>query len=245
MKQVFSSFNIYGRVFEMLNESTSFQIAAMTEEDFDNMNFGKVCEQWKPTGLFLLLAYEGYVFTPVCLSTGGCVYQHALKVSRPTQRGEVEGSDLRRSPGPHPRGRLRGLQAHTQGGWEVSRLFECGLGGGCPTCTEAPPAQLTATAAGGTHPTGMHSGFISRWLLPPVTIDLDAGRLCFHKRVSRILSMVWYQSMQWAGWCTSSRQTPLRAQTPGQTHPWGATPNPYPRMATEADFTHLTGMHYC
>ena len=30
--------------------------------------------------------------------------------------------------------------------------------GGCiPACTEADPPQLTAAAAGGTHPTGMHS----------------------------------------------------------------------------------------
>ena len=50
------------------------------------------------------------------------------------------------SPGPHPGGKLRGLaggglQAHTLGG-EVSR----------PT-----PPTWTYTAAGGTHPTGMHS----------------------------------------------------------------------------------------
>ena len=53
------------------------------------------------------------------------------------------------SPGPHPGGvegsGLGGLQAHTGGG-------------GIPACTEAdPPPQLTATAAGGTHPNGMHS----------------------------------------------------------------------------------------
>ena len=48
-----------------------------------------------------------------------------------------------RSPGPHPGWKFRGLawgglQAHTRGG--------------IPACT-----PLTATAAGGTHPTGMHS----------------------------------------------------------------------------------------
>ena len=42
-------------------------------------------------------------------------------VSRPTPRGEVEGSGVCGSPGPHPGGKLRGLacvglQAHTQGG---------------------------------------------------------------------------------------------------------------------------------
>ena len=33
-------------------------------------------------------------------------------------------------------------------------------GGGIPACTEADPSQKTATAAGGTHPTGMHSGHL-------------------------------------------------------------------------------------
>ena len=46
------------------------------------------------------------------------------------------------SPGPHPGGRLRAT-----------------LGGCIPTCTEADPSHTkqTATAAGGTHPTGMPS----------------------------------------------------------------------------------------
>ena len=61
------------------------------------------------------------------------------------------------SPGPHLEGeggRLRGLaggslHVHTHGG------------GGCiPTCTEADTPQQMATAAGGTHPTGMHSCFL-------------------------------------------------------------------------------------
>ena len=68
---------------------------------------------------------------------------------------EVEGSGLG-SPGPHlgvsmltPGGCLQahiwgGLQAHTQGS--------------IPACTEADsPHEQMATAAGGTHPTGMHS----------------------------------------------------------------------------------------
>ena len=104
---------------------------------------------------------------------GGVVSQHALQVSRPTPRGEVEGSDqLGGSPGPHPRGKLRGLalgglQAHTPGGlqahnWGVSRLTPGGsLGphprGSIPTCTEADPPM--ATAVGGMHPTGMRSCF--------------------------------------------------------------------------------------
>ena len=72
-----------------------------------------------------------------------------------------------RFPGPHPGGKLRGLagvglQARTQGEVDGS-----GLGGvsrptprGCvPAFTEADPPP-TATAAGGTHPTGMHSSFM-------------------------------------------------------------------------------------
>ena len=65
---------------------------------------------------------------PACLAAGlqGGGSQHALQVSRPTSRGEVEGDvtrgglqahtqeenegDLARgSPGPHPRGKLRGI----------------------------------------------------------------------------------------------------------------------------------------
>ena len=47
----------------------------------------------------------------------GVVSQHALQVSRPTPRWEVEGSSWEGSPGSHPEGKLTwgGLQAHTQG----------------------------------------------------------------------------------------------------------------------------------
>ena len=100
---------------------------------------------------------EGYVFTCVCprgggwypsmpcrwypsmpcRSPGGCVSQHALQVSRPTPKGELEGSGRGGlqahtdggSPGPHLGGgfsrhtpgggflgaHLGGLQAHTRG----------------------------------------------------------------------------------------------------------------------------------
>ena len=68
------------------------------------------------------------------------VSQHALQVSRPTPRGKVEGSGRGGgSPCPHQGGRLR-------------CVCVC-----VPACTEAPPRQQMATAAGGTHPTGMHS----------------------------------------------------------------------------------------
>ena len=66
---------------------------------------------------------------------------------------------------------IAGLQTHTQG-----RKFRGLAGGGSPgphpwgvgipACTEAepPPPQQTATAASGTHPTGMHSCYA--YILP-------------------------------------------------------------------------------
>ena len=63
----------------------------------------------------------------------GVVSQHALQVSRPTPRGEVEGSGQGGSPGPHPRGKLRGLV--WPGGSPGPHV-----GGGCiPACAEADP----------------------------------------------------------------------------------------------------------
>ena len=86
------------------------------------------------------------------------VSQHALQVSRPTPRGEVEGSGLGGgvSPAPHPGGKLRGLQAQT---WGVSQH-----------ALKQTPPQQTATAAGGTHPTGMHSYF--GIILIPIPVKL-------------------------------------------------------------------------
>ena len=83
-----------------------------------------------------------FLHMSVILFTGGVVSQHALQVSRPTPRREVEG------------GLAGGVSRPTHG--EVSRPTP---GGSIPACTEADPP--TATAAGGTHPTGMHSCSIS------------------------------------------------------------------------------------
>ena len=44
------------------------------------------------------------------------------------------------------------LQAYTWGGLQAHTQEVC-----IPACTEADPPQLMATAAGSTHPTGMHS----------------------------------------------------------------------------------------
>ena len=64
------------------------------------------------------------------------------------------------------RPRPRGVSRPTPGGVSRSRLGGCpgpGPGGCIPVCSEAdnplPPPQQTATAVGGTHPTGMHSYF--------------------------------------------------------------------------------------
>ena len=130
---------------------------------------------------------EGYVFTPVCHSVhrgsvpgpggvwswgvpgpggfgprgclvrGGLVPACLAGFQAHTQGGSWGGS----GPGPHPRGKLKGIwsrptpkgevegdlvQGHTQGGsW----------GGSGPG--PHPPPPMTATAAGSTHPTGMHS----------------------------------------------------------------------------------------
>ena len=60
--------------------------------------------------------------------------------------GKLRGIWPGGSPGPHQ----GGLHAHT---WRFSRPTPGGVA--IPACTEADPP--TATAAGGKHPTGMHS----------------------------------------------------------------------------------------
>ena len=94
---------------------------------------------------------EGYVFTRACHSVHG------------------GGGGGRRYPSMHCRWYPSmscsrsggGLQAHTQGGswgvWPVGGHQAHTQGRMCiPACTDADPPP-TATAAGGTHPTGMHS----------------------------------------------------------------------------------------
>ena len=77
---------------------------------------------------------QGYIFTGVCHSVNREVPAPSWGVwswgvlQAHTQGGNWRGSD----PGPHPRGKLRGIR----------------------------PPPPTTTAAGGTHPTGMHSCFI-------------------------------------------------------------------------------------
>ena len=79
----------------------------------------------------------------------------ARGVSRPTPRGEVGGSG-QGCPGAHP----GGVQAHVQGvGAQAhTRGIKAQVWGVYPSmhCGRYTPQQM-ATAAGGTHPTGMHS----------------------------------------------------------------------------------------
>ena len=89
----------------------------------------------------------------------GVVSEHALQVLSQHALQQVSGgwypSMPCRFPGPHPRGKLREI---TQG---VSRPTPGGV------CSRGVPAvgrgvwrpPVTATAGGGTHPTGMHSCF--------------------------------------------------------------------------------------
>ena len=97
-----------------------------------------------------------------------CVSQHALQVSNPTPSAELEGSHWGDFPSPHPGGKLRGLawgwgslQAHSQGGLQAltgeSPGKHCWGTGVSQYALKQTQAQLTATAGGDTHPTGMHS----------------------------------------------------------------------------------------
>ena len=93
---------------------------------------------------------EGYVFTHVCLSTGG--------VSRPTPRGDVEGSDQ------------GGLQAHIRGGcWGVwpGRSPGPHLGGSSPS------PHLGGSP--GPHPGGYPS---MHWGRPPTSRQLLLWVVC-------------------------------------------------------------------
>ena len=92
---------------------------------------------------------EGYVFTRVCLSTGGGGIPACLAGGwYPSMPCRWCPSMLCRSPG--------GLQAHTQGGG-VERSGK----GGLQAHTRG---VCTATAAGGTHHTGMHSCLVLFWV---------------------------------------------------------------------------------
>ena len=43
VKQIFSALKLFESVFELLDSTTTFKLAKMTEEDFNNTDVGKVC----------------------------------------------------------------------------------------------------------------------------------------------------------------------------------------------------------
>ena len=101
-----------------------------------------------PACLAAGLRSRGEVGIPACLA---CFQAH-------TQGGSLGGS----GPGPQPRGKLRGIWSRPTPKGEVEGDLAKGdvpaPGGWCllrGRCGD--PLPVTATAAGGTHPTGMHS----------------------------------------------------------------------------------------
>ena len=122
------------------------------------------------------------MFTGVCLSTGGmcypsmhCRWYPSMQVSGGSQGPHPRGSGGGSGVGPQPRGKLRGSglgRPASEGAWPqgvpgrgvpalegVPGPVGCLLLGG--TCSRGGVVwwrlPWTATAAGGTHPTGMHS----------------------------------------------------------------------------------------
>ena len=131
----------------------------------------------------------------ILFTRGGMVSQHALQVvsqhalQQVSRGGGWYPSMPCRFPGPHPGGKLRGLawggfSRHTPGVC-VSRPKSRGVSpgphpGGCiPACTEADPPPPTATAAGGTHPTGMHSCYLLFFHF--IYFSLSSGKQRTHK----------------------------------------------------------------
>ena len=128
-------------------------------------------------GSFLMLHFlppamklgQGYVFTHVCDSVHrGMVSQHALQVVflhalQQVSRGAISQHALQVSR-PTPRGKLRGLArwglGPTPGGLQAHRGVSRPTPRGCVSQHALRQIPPTATAAGGTHPTGMHSCYL-------------------------------------------------------------------------------------
>ena len=130
----------YVRYFSFLTIlSTKFFITAR-KRSLRRLCFTRVCNSVHSGGGAIPACIAGGI--PACLAAGlWGVSQHALQVSRPTQGGSWGGSGQGVVSRPTPR--------------EVSRPTPRGVS--ISACTEADPP--TATAADGTHPTGMHSCF--------------------------------------------------------------------------------------
>ena len=138
---------------------------------------------------------QGYIFTRVCDSVHSGVGWYPSIHSRwypsvPCSRslgGRWYPSMSCRFPGPHPRGEVEGSS------WGVSRptlrgacCRGCRLQGGVWGCGDPP---VTATAAGSTQPTGMHSCFLfcsyaltlsGAYISASIPIPLDWYHLVFN-----------------------------------------------------------------
>ena len=142
---------------------------------------------------------EGYVFTGVCLSTGGgwypsmpcrwypsmpfnrspgggVLFQHALQVVSQHALQQVSGGCL--VWGSAPSWCLVWGDVCSQGvcSWGgVPGLRGSARGGaGIPACTEANTPGETTAGADGTHPTGMHSCFLCKFI---EMYDCESARL--------------------------------------------------------------------
>ena len=100
-------------------------------------------------------------------------------VSRSTAKGKLRGS----GPGPHPRRKFRGI-------WLGGCLLPGGCLWGCLLWGGGGDPLVTATAAGGTHPTGMHSCLIMCLHLVDINLYLlmgsSDGKTCCHLPYLRV-----------------------------------------------------------
>ena len=71
------------------------------------------------------------------------------------------------SPGPQPRGQLRGIWSRPTAEGEIEGdLVQAHSQGGSSGNQKQTPPRQTATAADGTHPTGIHSCFVNMFVQP-------------------------------------------------------------------------------
>ena len=105
---------------------------------------------------------------PCTRSPGGWYPSMPCRFPGPHPRGSLGpsswGGGCGESPGPQPRGKLRGIWSKPTPKGEVEGDLARGdacSGGACSggVCSRGVwrPPPVTATAVGGTHPTGMHS----------------------------------------------------------------------------------------
>ena len=147
--------------------------------------FRSVCQEFCSWGVLSQHALQVVSQHALQQVSGVVVSQHALQVSRPMPKGKFRGiwlgglqahtqggswGDLVQAhsqggswpgsgPGPHPRGKLRGIGGCLLWGVCLGGAWSrgCLLQGECLLWGGGWRLPVTATAAGGMHPTGMHS----------------------------------------------------------------------------------------